>query len=70
MAEEGTTPILYVIPAGRHCIPTMDYSFSNIKPNEIVIPPSPKNNNTLPAKQQQSEDPTPEDPSPLRPGEI
>ena len=67
MAEESTIPILYVIQAGRHCIPTTDYYFSNIKPDKIVIPPRPKNNDT---RQQQSEDPTPEDPLPLRPGEI
>ena len=51
-------------------MPTADYYFSSIKPNPIVIPPHSQNNDTVSKKQQQPEDPIPEDPSPLRPGET
>ena len=50
-AEEGTIPILYIIHPGRHCMPTTNYYFSSIKPDSIIIPPCPENNDTLPAKQ-------------------
>ena len=69
-AEKGTIPTLFVIQMGRHCMPTADYYFSNVKPDPIVIPPHSENKDTARTKQQQAEDPSPEDPSPLRPGET
>ena len=51
-------------------MPTTDYHFSSIKPDPIVIPPYPENNNTFSARQQQPEDPILEDPPLLRPGET
>ena len=69
-AEKGTIPTLYVIQTDRHCMPTAGYYFSSIKPDPIVIPPHLENNDTVLEKQQQTEDPTAEDPSPLRPGET
>ena len=51
-------------------MPTADYYFSNIKSDLIVIPPHSENKETTPTQQQQAEDPTQEDPSPLRPGET
>ena len=32
---------LFVIQEGRHCMPTMDYYFTNIQPDPITIPPPP-----------------------------
>ena len=69
-AEKGTIPTLHVIQTGRHCKPTADYYFSSIKPDPIVIPPNSENNDTGSIKQQQPEDPIPEDQSPLRLGET
>ena len=69
-AEEGTIPTLHVIQPGRHCLTTTDYYFSSIELDPIVIPPHPKNNNSSSTKQHYPQDPIPEDPSPLRPGEI
>ena len=51
-------------------MPTADYYFSSIKLDPIVIPSHSENNDTVSTKQQQSEDPIPEDPSPPRPGET
>ena len=51
-------------------MPTADYYFSSIQPDPVVIPPCPENNDMVSTKQHQSEDPIPEDPSPLRPGET
>ena len=69
-AEKGTIPTLYVIQTGRHCMPTADYYFSSTKPDPIVIPPCPEKNDTVLVQQQQPQDPIPEDPCPLRPGET
>ena len=70
LAEKGTIPTLYVIQTGRHCMPTADYYFSNIKPDPIVIPPCSENKDAALTKQQQVEDPISEDQSPLKPGET
>ena len=69
-ADKGTIPTLYVIQTGRHCMPTADYYFSNIKPDPIVIPPHTGKKDLTPTQEQQAEDPTQEDLSPLRPGET
>ena len=37
--DTDTTPMLFVIQEGRHCLPTTDYYFMNIQPAPIIIPP-------------------------------
>ena len=39
----GTIPPLYVIQKDRHCMPKVDYYFTNIKPDPITIPSHTKN---------------------------
>ena len=68
--EEGTIPTLNVIQQGKNHIQTTDYYFSSIKPDPIVIPPHPENNEAVQPTQQQPVDPTLEDLPPLKPGEI
>ena len=37
--DTNTILILFVIQEDRHCMPTSDYSFTNIQPDPIIIPP-------------------------------
>ena len=39
--DTDTTPTLFVIQEGRHCLPTTDYYFTNIQPAPIIIFPPP-----------------------------
>ena len=39
MMDTDTTPMLFVIQEGKHCMPTTDYYFTNIQPDPITIPP-------------------------------
>ena len=39
--DTDTTPTLFVIQEGRHCLPTTNYYFTNIQPAPIIIPPPP-----------------------------
>ena len=39
--DTDTIPTLFVIKEGRHCMPTMDYYFTNIQPDPITISPTP-----------------------------
>ena len=36
--DTGTTPTLFVIQEGIHCMPTTDYYFTNIQPEPIIVP--------------------------------
>ena len=38
-ADTDTTPTLFVIQEGIHCMPTTDYYFTNIQPEPIIVPP-------------------------------
>ena len=42
----NTILTLYVIQKDRHCMPTSDYYFTNIKPDPIIIPPHRGNNSS------------------------
>ena len=38
-ADTDTTPILFFIQEGIHCMPTTDYYFTNIQPEPIIVSP-------------------------------
>ena len=69
-ATKGTIPTLYTIQRDRHCMPTADYYFTNIKPDPIQIPPHIEKKDTAPILQPPAEDPIQYDLPPLRPGET
>ena len=69
-ATIGTTPTLYVIQRDRHCMPTADYYFTNIKPDPILIPPHTEKKDTAPISQPPAEDTIQDDLPPLKPGEM
>ena len=37
--DTDTTPTLFVIQEGIHCMPTTDYYFMNTQPEPIIVPP-------------------------------
>ena len=37
--DTDTTPTLFVIQEGIHCMPTTDYYFTNIQPEPIIVSP-------------------------------
>ena len=39
-ADTDTTPTLFIIQEGIHCMPTTDYYFTNIQPEPIIVPPT------------------------------
>ena len=69
-ATIGTIPTLYIMQRDRHCMPTVDYYFTNIKADPIEILPHTEKKDTAPTHQQPAEDPTQHDLPPLRPGET
>ena len=66
----NTIPTLFVIQGDRHCIPTSDYYFMNIKPDPIVIPPHSENNSGSTSQQAAAEDQIPQQTDTLRPGKT
>ena len=49
--DTNTIPMLYVIQEDRYCMPTLDYYFTNIQPDPIIIPPH-RGNNSISTPQQ------------------
>ena len=39
-ADTDTTPTLFIIQEGIHCMPTTDYYFTNIQPEPIIVYPN------------------------------
>ena len=56
----NTILTLYVIQKDRHCMPTSDYYFTNIKPDPIIIPPHRGNNSSSIPQQVAAKDPIPQ----------
>ena len=38
-ADTDTVPMLFIIQAGIHCMPTTDYFFTSIQPEPIIVHP-------------------------------
>ena len=68
--DTDTILMLFVIQEGRHCMPTMDYYFTNIQPDPITIPPHRGNNSDLTAQHAATKDQNPQQSHPLRPGKT
>ena len=41
--DTDTTPTLFIIQEGIHCMPTTDYYFTNIQPERIIVSPHRRN---------------------------
>ena len=66
----NTIPTLYVIQKDRHCMPTLDYYFTNIQPDPIIIPPHRGNNSSSTPQQAAAKDPIPQQTDTLKPGKT
>ena len=71
-ADTDTTPTLFVIQEGIHCMPTTDYYFWNIQPEPILVSPPPhrRNHSKQTAQHATTKDPVSQQTHPLRPGET
>ena len=45
-ADIDTTPTLFIIQEGIHCMPITDYYFMNIQPEPIIVPPPHRKNHS------------------------
>ena len=68
--DTDTTPTLFVIQEGIHCMPTTDYYFTNIQPEPIIVFPHRRNHSEQTAQHTASKDPVSQQTYPLRPGET
>ena len=55
--DTDTTPTLFVIQEGIHCMPTTDYYFMNIQPEPITVSPRRRNYSEQTAQHAASKDP-------------
>ena len=62
--------MLFVIQEGRHCMPTTDYYFMNIKPDPITISPQRENNSDKTSQHTATANQIPQHPHQLRPGKT
>ena len=69
-ADMDTTPTLFVIQEGIHCMPTIDYFFTNIQPELIIVSPHRRNHSELTAQHTATEDPVSQQTHPLQPGKT
>ena len=65
-----TVPPLYVIQEGINCMPTIDYFFTNIKPEPIVVTRHRAHHSKLTAQQAATQDPVSQQTHPLQPGKT
>ena len=64
--DTDTTPMLFLIQEGRHCMPTTNYYFMNIQPAPIIIPPPHRENHSdLTAQHAATKDQIPQQTHPL-----
>ena len=68
--DTNTIPTLFVIQEDRHCMPTLDYYFTNIQPDPIVIPPHRENNSGSTSQQVTAKDQIPQQTDTLKPGKT
>ena len=68
--DTNTTLTLYMIQEDRHCMPTLDYYFTNIQPDPIIIPPHKGNNSNSSPQQAAAKDRVPQQTDILRPSEM
>ena len=68
--DTDSIPTLFVIQEGRHCMPTTDYYFMNIKPDPIIVSLHRRNHSELTAQHAATKDQIPQQTHPLQPGET
>ena len=68
--DTDTTPTLFVIQEGIHCMPTTDYYFTNIQPEPIIVSPHRRNHSKQTAQHAATKDPVSQQTHPLRPGKT
>ena len=68
--DTDTTPTLFVIPEGIHCMPTTDYYFTNIQPEPKIVSPHRRNHSEQTAQHTATKDPVLQQTHPLWPGEA
>ena len=69
-ADTDTTPTLFVIQEGIHCMPTTDYYFMNIQPEPIIVSPNRRKHSEQSAQHAATKDPVSQQTHPLRPGKM
>ena len=69
-ADTDTTPTLFVIQEGIHCMPTTDYYFTNIQPEPIIVSPNRRKHSEQTAQHAATKDPVSQQTHPLRPGKT
>ena len=65
-----TTPTLFVIQEGIHCMPTTDYYFMNIQPEPIIVSPHRRNHSEQTAQHAATKDLVSQQTHPLWPGKT
>ena len=68
--DTDTTPTLFVIQEGIHCMPTTDYYFMNIQPELIIVCPHRRNYSEQTAQHAATKDPVLQQAHPLQPGKT
>ena len=68
--DTDTTPTLFIIQEGVHCMPTTDYYFTNIQPEPIIVSPHRRNYSKQTVQHAATKDPVSQQTHPLRPGET
>ena len=68
--DTDTTPTLFVIQEGIHCMPSTDYFFMNIQPEPIIVSPHRRNHSELTAQHTTTKDQVSQQTHPLWPGET
>ena len=68
--DTDTTPTLFVIQEGIHCMPTTDYYFINIQPEPIIVSPHRRNHSKQTVQHTATKDPVSQQTHPLWPGKT
>ena len=68
--DTDTSPMLFVIQEGIHCMPTTDYYFTNIEPEPIIVFPHRRNHSELTAQHTATKDKVSQQTHPLWPGKT
>ena len=68
--DTDTVPTLFVIQEGIHCMPTIDYFYTNIQPEPIIISPNRRKCLEQTAQLAATKDPVSQQTHPLQPSET
>ena len=68
--DTDTVPRLYVMQEGINCMPTIDYFFTSIKPEPIVVTCHRAHHSKPTAQQEATQDPVTQQTHPLWPGKT